>query len=144
MRSPHYITRTEALRGAANRVLFSQFYILLYLGMALLSCVPCTTSSPLPLRRTDPLNNGQTSYSHLVRNVGMPDIDVLYPRSHRQLEYDPRGRDPVTGVWKGSSSASAWCARPFEQAMLTLLRCSQSTMMANSNSGNRACSYSRP
>lgn len=37
MRSPHYITRTEALRGAANRVLFSQFYILLYLGMALLS-----------------------------------------------------------------------------------------------------------
>lgn len=45
MRSPHYITRTEALRGAANRVLFSQFYILLYLGMALLSCVPSTTSS---------------------------------------------------------------------------------------------------
>lgn len=37
--SPHYITRTEALRGAANRVLFSQFYILLYLGMALLSSV---------------------------------------------------------------------------------------------------------
>lgn len=38
-RSPHFITRTEALRGAANRVLFSQFYILLYLGMALLSYV---------------------------------------------------------------------------------------------------------
>ena len=58
MRSPHYITRTEALRGAANRVLFSQFYILLYLGMALLSCVPSTTSSLLPVRRTDSLSGG--------------------------------------------------------------------------------------
>jgi hypothetical protein len=59
MRSPHYITRTEALRGAANRVLFSQFYILLYLGMALLSCVHpplrCDLRSSFPpSRRTDP------------------------------------------------------------------------------------------
>lgn len=37
--SPHFMTRTEAIRGAANRVLFSQFYILLYLSMAILSCV---------------------------------------------------------------------------------------------------------
>ncbi|BGP54967.1 hypothetical protein JCM8202_003477 [Rhodotorula sphaerocarpa] len=48
--SPHYITRTEALRGAANRVLFSQFYILLYLGMALLSLatVVLSTTSGCP------------------------------------------------------------------------------------------------
>ncbi|GAA5914051.1 hypothetical protein JCM8208_005929 [Rhodotorula glutinis] len=37
LRTPHFITRTEAIRGAANRVLFSQFYIFLYLSMALIS-----------------------------------------------------------------------------------------------------------
>ncbi|GJN89635.1 hypothetical protein Rhopal_002622-T1 [Rhodotorula paludigena] len=37
--APHFMTRTEAIRGAANRVLFSQFYILLYLSMAILSLV---------------------------------------------------------------------------------------------------------
>ncbi|GAA6055319.1 hypothetical protein NBRC10513_008224 [Rhodotorula toruloides] len=45
LRSPHFITRTEALRGAANRVLFSQFYIGLYLLMALLSLTTVVLSA---------------------------------------------------------------------------------------------------
>ncbi|GAA5908614.1 hypothetical protein JCM6882_003693 [Rhodosporidiobolus microsporus] len=38
-RSPHYLSKTELMRGVANRFLFSHFYIFLYLGMALLSLV---------------------------------------------------------------------------------------------------------
>ncbi|GAA5970642.1 hypothetical protein JCM11641_007382 [Rhodosporidiobolus odoratus] len=36
---PHYLSRTELMRGVANRFLFSHFYIFLYLGMASLSLV---------------------------------------------------------------------------------------------------------
>ncbi|KAM0788873.1 hypothetical protein ACM66B_002957 [Microbotryomycetes sp. NB124-2] len=36
-RSPHFVSRKEAIRGISNRFIFSQFYIYLYLGMAALS-----------------------------------------------------------------------------------------------------------
>ncbi|GAA5843966.1 hypothetical protein JCM9279_003689 [Rhodotorula babjevae] len=45
LRTPHFITRTEAIRGAANRVLFSQFYIFLYLSMALISLATVVLSA---------------------------------------------------------------------------------------------------
>ncbi|GAA5825244.1 hypothetical protein JCM3770_003168 [Rhodotorula araucariae] len=45
LRSPHFITRTEAVRGVANRVLFSQFYIFLYLSMALISLATVVLSA---------------------------------------------------------------------------------------------------
>ncbi|GAA5886575.1 hypothetical protein JCM5296_005334 [Sporobolomyces johnsonii] len=36
-RSPHFVSRQEAFKGIANRFVFSQFYVFLYLGMAALS-----------------------------------------------------------------------------------------------------------
>jgi len=56
LRTPHFITRTEAIRGAANRVLFSQFYIFLYLSMALISCV-LVPLCPSPLPRSADLDS---------------------------------------------------------------------------------------
>ncbi|TNY21199.1 hypothetical protein DMC30DRAFT_416222 [Rhodotorula diobovata] len=44
-RTPHFISRTEAIRGAANRVLFSQFYIFLYLSMAIISLATVVLSA---------------------------------------------------------------------------------------------------
>lgn len=38
-RSPHFVSRAEAIKGVSNRFIFSRFYIYLYLGMAALSCV---------------------------------------------------------------------------------------------------------
>ncbi|GAA5954898.1 hypothetical protein JCM21900_004980 [Sporobolomyces salmonicolor] len=34
---PHFVSRQEAFKGIANRFVFSQFYVFLYLGMAMLS-----------------------------------------------------------------------------------------------------------
>lgn len=36
-RSPHFVSRTEAIKGISNRFVFSTVYVWLYLSMALLS-----------------------------------------------------------------------------------------------------------
>jgi len=107
LRTPHFITRTEAIRGAANRVLFSQFYIFLYLSMALISCVLVPLCpSPLP-RSADlvslPPHPPQARDRRPVGHIRVPDARVLHPRDRRQLGHDPRGRDPVTRLWSGAS-----------------------------------------
>lgn len=38
-RSPHFVSRAEAIKGVSNRFIFSRFYIYLYLAMAALSSV---------------------------------------------------------------------------------------------------------
>lgn len=52
-RSPHFVSRAEAIKGVSNRFIFSRFYIYLYLGMAALSCVDRPPLHSLP--RANPL-----------------------------------------------------------------------------------------
>ncbi|KAH9441966.1 hypothetical protein Pst134EA_032009 [Puccinia striiformis f. sp. tritici] len=81
-RSHYHLSREEWIKGIANRFVFSQVYLYLYLSMAILSV--SYDSNPIDLIR-------------------MSEFIILHIRDNHQPNDDNRSLNPITSLWKSKS-----------------------------------------
>ena len=104
-RSPYRLTTSERMRGVANRIMFSRYYIIFYLVMTGLSLGTVILS----LLEGDS-NEVFSEFNSCANSLSpwptrwMPVDNMAYPRDHRQRRHGARSRNKMGRVWQGERS----------------------------------------
>jgi hypothetical protein len=98
-RSPYHLPASEQLRGVANRIIFSRYYILFYFIMMSLSMTTVVIS--LIATRTSPFSLSFNPIETSRRSKEMSSCSLAYPGGDIEWAHGPRSRNKMGSIWKG-------------------------------------------